>query len=126
MLKNNYNKFINTLLNDFDSDLFDDLDVYSKPQVLVDNKNFYQIEWYGFSTKVSFSMFLTEPEIILIVVFQKKANLNNFENEMEKLILNSVIKEVKLDWSFVADEDPIDMISAIKLDLRRLQEMEYE
>jgi hypothetical protein len=71
-------------------------------------------------------MFLTEPEIILIVVFQKKANLNNFENEMEKLILNSVIKEVKLDWSFVADEDPIDMISAIKLDLRRLQEMEYE
>ena len=37
-------------------------------------------------------MFLTEPEIILIVVFQKKANLNNFENEMEKLILNSVIK----------------------------------
>ena len=71
-------------------------------------------------------MFLTEPEIILIVVFQKKANLNNFENEMEKLILNSVIKEVKLDWSFVTDEDPIDMINAIKLDLRRLQEMEYE
>ena len=30
-------------------------------------------------------MFLTEPEIILFVVFQKKANLNNFENEMEKL-----------------------------------------
>ena len=28
MLKNNYNKFI-TLLNDFDSDLFDDLDVNS-------------------------------------------------------------------------------------------------
>jgi hypothetical protein len=71
-------------------------------------------------------MFLTEPEIFLIVVFQKKSNLNNFENEMEKLILNSVIKEKKLDWSFVTDEDPIDMINAIKLDLRRLQEMEYE
>ena len=64
--------------------------------------------------------------IFLIVFFQKKSKLNNFENEMEKLILNSVIKEKKLDWSFVTDEDPIDMISAIKLDLRRLQEMEYE
>ena len=54
MLKNNYNKFINTLLNDFDSDLFDDLDVYSKPQVLVDNKNFYQIP----TGKIAFQFYI--------------------------------------------------------------------